>query len=172
MAYACGNTAGAQTWRPCTSRPEGKEMQDVWSHPAFHLSLALTGNIGLEDNLQCIGSPEELPVVQVRQVEVQLYCIVSHLHNPWPSEDDQRQHNQRRNHSRASRVITIITIITESHSHLPLFLVALCTQRVSAERVAKIVSGVNALPCSHALRLRSSSSKRMPLLQVSHLFCP
>ena len=29
IAYACGNTAGAQTWRPCTSRPEDNKCR-MW----------------------------------------------------------------------------------------------------------------------------------------------
>ena len=39
-----------------------KEMQDVWSHPAFYLLIRMRRNVGLEDNLQSIGCPEKLPI--------------------------------------------------------------------------------------------------------------
>ena len=127
--------------------------------------ISICGNAGLEDNLQSIGHPEEVPILQVRQVEWELHAVVSHHHNPWASEHQQSNQHQNQNQSTATRIIIV------SHNQTS-FLVVGYAQRVSVASVVKIVSGVNALPASHAMRLRSSSSKRIPLLQVSHLFCP
>lgn len=77
----------------------------------FYLLIGMRCNAGLEDNLQSVSYPEELPVVQIRQVEVQLNSIVTHLHNPRPREDNKSQHNQNEDGSCATAIILIV----ESH---------------------------------------------------------
>ena len=167
--YAQPMRAGIRLVRRLDARARAEQqeiiMQDVGSHPALFYLVLIRRHAGLEDNLQSVGHPEEVPVLQIRQVEWEFHAVVSHHHNPWASEHQQSQQNQYCNQSTATRIIIV------SHNQSS-FLVVGYAQRVSVASVVKIVSGVNALPASHAMRLRSSSSKRMPLLQVSHLFCP
>ena len=100
-------------------------MQDVGSHPALFYLVLTRGHAGLEDNLQSIGHPEEVPVLQVRQVEWELHTIVSHHHNPWASEHQQSNEQEHSNQS------TTATIIIVSHKIVPLSFLLLSVATLS-----------------------------------------